>query len=62
MGPGRAVRTARRAGGASLQVDVKSPSVTHTLEAHIVGDWLNGGAKSSKEAVKEGRLKELLGF
>jgi hypothetical protein len=30
-----------------------------TLVAHSVGDWLNGGAKSPKEAIEKRRLKEL---
>jgi hypothetical protein len=46
---------------AHLSVEVKSPSVTHTLVAHAVEDWLNGGAKSPKEAIEKRRLKELLG-
>ena len=45
---------------AHLSVEVKSPSVTHMIVVHKV-DWLNGGAKSPKEAVEERRLRELLG-
>ena len=45
---------------AHLSVEVKSPSVMHTLVAHAVEDWLNGGAKSPKEAIEKRRLKELL--
>jgi hypothetical protein len=46
---------------AHLSIEVKSPSVSHTLVAHAVEDWLNGGAKSPKEAIEKRRLKELLG-
>ena len=58
-----AVPRARLLAGAvaRLSVEVKSPSVTHTLVAHSVEDWLNGGAKSPKEAIEKRRLKELPG-
>ena len=46
---------------AHLAIEVKSPSVTHTLVAHAIEDWLNGGARSPKEAMEKRRLKELLG-
>jgi hypothetical protein len=46
---------------AHLSVEVKSPSVTHTVVARAVRDWLDGGAKSPKEAMEKRRLKELLG-
>jgi hypothetical protein len=42
-------------------VEVKNPSVTHTLIAHSVEVWLNGGAKSPKQAIEKRRLRELLG-
>ena len=45
---------------AHLAIEVKSPSVTHTVVAHAIEDWLNGGAKSPKEAIEKRRLKELL--
>jgi hypothetical protein len=45
---------------AHLSVEVKSPSVTHTLVAHTIEDWLNGGARSPKEAIEKNRLRELL--
>ena len=45
---------------AHLSVEVKSPSVTHTLVAHKVEEWLNGGARSPKEAIEKRRLKQLL--
>jgi len=46
--------------GAHLAVEVKSPSVTHTVVARKVEEWLTGGAKSPKEAMEKRRLKELL--
>lgn len=46
---------------ARLSVEVKSPSVTHTVVVRAVGDWLNGGAKSPREAIEKRRLKEILG-
>ena len=46
---------------AHLAIEVKSPSVTHTLVARKVEEWLNGGARSPKEAIEKRRLKEMLG-
>jgi hypothetical protein len=46
---------------ARLSIEVKSPSVTHTLVTQKVEDWVNGGARSPKEAIETRRLKELLG-
>jgi hypothetical protein len=31
------------------------------IAVHKVDDWLNGGARSPKEAMEKRRLKELLG-
>ena len=45
---------------AHLAIEVQSPSVTHTIVAHAIEDWLNGSAKSPKEAIEKRRLKELL--
>jgi hypothetical protein len=45
---------------AHLAIEVKSPSVTHTVVTHAIEDWLNGGAKSPKEAIEKRRLKQLL--
>jgi hypothetical protein len=39
---------------------VKNPSVTHTVVARRIEEWLDGGAKSPKEAIEKRRLKELL--
>jgi hypothetical protein len=45
---------------AHLSVEVKSPGITHTLVAHAVEDWLNGGARSPREAIEKKRLREIL--
>jgi hypothetical protein len=45
---------------AHLAVEVKSPSVTHTVVAHRIEEWLNGGARSPKEAIEKRRLRQLL--
>jgi len=45
---------------AHLAIEVKSPSVTHTVVTRAVNDWLDGGAKSPKEAIEKRRLKDLL--
>ena len=43
-----------------LQIEVKSPSVTHTVTMRKVQDWLNGACKSPNEKVVKERLKALL--
>src|SRR5262249_17347509 len=42
-----------------LEVEVRS-SVTHTITPKRIYDWLNGGAKTPKEAVMKERLRALL--
>ncbi len=42
-----------------LDVEIRS-SVTHTVTLKKVRQWLNGGAKTPKEAVMKERLRELL--
>ena len=42
-----------------LEIEVRS-SVVHTLTMRKIHDWLNGGAKTPKEAVTKERLRELL--
>lgn len=44
---------------AHLSIEVRSPSVTHTLVARKVEDWLNGGARGPKEAIEKKRLRQL---
>ena len=43
----------------TLEVEVRS-SVIHTTTPRKIYDWLNGGAKSPKEAVMKERLRALL--
>ena len=42
-----------------LEVEIRS-SVTHTVTPKKVREWLNGGAKTPKEAVIKERLRSLL--
>lgn len=42
-----------------LEIEVRS-SVVHTLTIRKIHDWLNGGAKTPKEAVTKQRLRGLL--
>ena len=42
-----------------LEVEVRS-SVTHTVTLQKIYDWVNGGAKTPKEAVIKERLRTLL--
>jgi hypothetical protein len=42
-----------------LEVEVKS-SVTHVLTPKKIQEWLNGGARTPKEAVMKERLRALL--
>jgi hypothetical protein len=44
-----------------LEVEIRS-SVTHTVTPKRIHQWLNGGARSPKEAVMKGHLRELLGL
>ena len=43
-----------------LQIEVKSPSVVHTVTMQKVQDWLNGACKSPNEKATKERLKGLL--
>ena len=42
-----------------LEIEVRS-SVVHTLTIRKIHDWLNGGAKTPKEAVTKERLRGIL--
>ena len=42
-----------------LQVEVRS-SVMHTINLRRIKDWLQGGARSPKEAITKERLRDLL--
>jgi len=43
----------------TLEVEVRS-SVIHTITPKRIHEWLNGGAKTPKEAVMKERLRALL--
>ena len=43
-----------------MEVEARSPAVTHTVSMRKVEDWLNGGAKSPRERLLKERLKGLL--
>ncbi len=43
----------------SLEVEIRS-SVVHTVTVQKVREWVNGGAKTPKDAVLKGHLQELL--
>lgn len=43
-----------------LAVEVRPPSVTHTVMVQNVRDWLDGAAKSPKEKVVNETVKEIL--
>jgi hypothetical protein len=43
-----------------IEVDVRTPSVKHTVTVQKVRDWVNGAAKSPKEKVMKESLKEIL--
>jgi hypothetical protein len=45
--------------GNRLEVEVRS-SVVHTLTMRKIHDWLNGGAKTPKEAVVKERLRGMI--
>ena len=42
-----------------LEIEVRS-SVTHTLTIRKIHDWINGGAKTPKEAVTKEKLRAML--
>jgi hypothetical protein len=42
-----------------LEIEVRS-SVVHTITIRKIHEWLNGGAKTPKEAVTKDRLRSLL--
>ena len=43
----------------TVEVEIRS-SVTHTVTPKKVREWLNGGAKTPKDAVMKERLRSLL--
>jgi hypothetical protein len=46
--------------GSQLEVEAKSPSVTHTVSMAKVQDWLRSSAKSPSDKIMKERLKGLL--
>ncbi len=42
---------------ARLRVQVTPPAVTHIVTVQKVEDWLNGGARSPREALLKNRLR-----
>jgi hypothetical protein len=46
--------------GSELQVEARSPSVTHTVSMAKVQDWLRSSAKSPSDKIMKERLKGLL--
>ncbi|PWT91252.1 MAG: hypothetical protein C5B55_08425 [Blastocatellia bacterium] len=42
-----------------LEIEIRT-SITHALTVQKVHSWLNGGAKTPKEAVMKQRLREML--
>jgi hypothetical protein len=45
--------------GSRLEIEVRS-SVVHTLTMRRIHDWLNGGAKTPKEAVMKEKLRGMM--
>jgi len=45
--------------GNQLEIEVRS-SVVHTLTMRRIHDWLNGGAKTPKEAVMKEKLRGMM--
>ncbi len=43
-----------------MEVEARSPAVTHTVSMRKVEDWLNGTAKSPGERLLKERLKGLI--
>ena len=46
-------------GMSNLEIEIRS-SVTHTVSVRKVHSWLNGGARTPKEALTKERLRALL--
>ena len=44
----------------TLEVEARSPSVTHTVSMQKVQDWLRSAAKSPADRITKDRLKGLL--
>jgi hypothetical protein len=46
--------------GTMLDIEVKAPAVTHSVELKRVQAWVNGVARSPADKVLKDRLKDLL--
>jgi hypothetical protein len=44
----------------TLEVEARSPSVTHTVSMRKMQEWLSGACKSPSEKVVKERLKEMM--
>src|SRR4029450_13282891 len=44
----------------TLEIEIKT-SIRHTVAAKKIHSWLNGGARTPKEAANKQRLRDLLG-
>ncbi len=47
--------------GSQLEVEARSPSVTHSVSMAKVQDWLQSSAKSPSDKIMKDRLKAWLG-
>jgi hypothetical protein len=46
--------------GATLEIEVRPPSVKHTVTIQQVSRWLNGASSSPAESMKKVHLRDLL--
>jgi hypothetical protein len=46
--------------GTELDIEVKTPTITHTIKLNRVCAWVNGVAKSPADKILKDRLKDLL--
>ncbi len=44
----------------TLEVEVRNPTVRHTVNLQQVSRWLNGGSRSPAESMKKVKLRKLL--
>ena len=44
----------------TLEIEVRPPSVKHTVTLHQVSRWLNGASSSPAESMKKVHLRDLL--
>ncbi|MFZ3342954.1 MAG: hypothetical protein WA213_18875 [Terriglobales bacterium] len=46
--------------GSTMEVEARSPAVTHTVSVAKVRDWLGASAKSPREKIIKDRLKGMM--